>query len=58
MNIIQLVKSYTGGQTAVEKMRMVDDHACNSPIATHLRARQQTLKEEKRTKYVENIAQL
>ena len=39
LNIIQLVKSYTGGQTAVENMRMVDDHACNSPIGTHLRAR-------------------
>ena len=32
---------------------MVDDHAYNSPIDTHLRARQQTLKEEKRTKYVD-----
>jgi hypothetical protein len=53
LNIIQLVKSYTGGQRAVENMRMVDDYACNSPIATHLKARQQTLKEEKRTKYVE-----
>ncbi|HYY39939.1 MAG TPA: hypothetical protein VE692_01685 [Nitrososphaera sp.] len=30
-------------------MRMVDDHACNSPIATHLRVKdnKQTLKEEK-----------
>jgi hypothetical protein len=37
LNIIQLVKSYTGGQTAVENMRMADDHACNSPIDTHLR---------------------
>jgi hypothetical protein len=32
-------ESYTGGQTGVENMRMVDDHACNSPIGTHLRAR-------------------
>jgi hypothetical protein len=53
LNIIQLVKSYTVGQTAVENMRMVDDHAYSSPIATHLRARKQTLNEEKRTKYVE-----
>jgi hypothetical protein len=35
----QLVKSYTVSQKAVENMRMVDDHAYNSPIATHLRAR-------------------
>jgi hypothetical protein len=35
-NIIQLVKSYTGAQTAVENMIMVvDDDACNSSIATH-----------------------
>ena len=33
----KFVKSYGGGQTAVEKLRIIDDYAFDSPIATHLR---------------------